>query len=117
MFEMFTSLATHVSFPKARWLNPLKRFKGGNILEKYENFSTKYEALGFLTLPEREEGQESDSNFGFQDQRKAIMWVRENIHHFGGDPERITIYGQSAGAVSTTAHMGKFLIYLKITHI
>ena len=70
-----------------------------------------------MTLPEREEGQESDSNFGFQDQRKAIKWVRENIHHFGGDPERITIYGQSAGAVSTTAHMGKFLIYLKRTHI
>ena len=70
-----------------------------------------------MTLPEREEGQESDSNFGFQDQRKAIKWVRENIHHFGGDPERITIYGQSAGAVSTTAHMGKFLINLKMTQV
>ena len=47
----------------------------------------------------------SDSNFGFLDQVKAIRWVKENIANFGGDPDRIMVFGQSAGAVSTTMHL------------
>lgn len=42
----------------------------------------------------RSEGSE---NAGLRDQRLAIEWVRDNIEHFGGDPEKITIFGQSSG--------------------
>jgi carboxylesterase type B len=43
-------------------------------------------------------------NFGLLDMRAAIEWVHANIAEFGGDPERITIFGQSAGAVAVDAY-------------
>lgn len=45
------------------------------------------------------------SNFGMQDQSAAIHWVARNIRQFGGDPEKITICGQSAGASSVLAQI------------
>lgn len=64
--------------------------------------------FGFLAHPEitaaTPEG-ETVSNFGMQDQSMAIHWVHNNIHAFGGDPERIVICGQSAGARSVQAQI------------
>ena len=45
------------------------------------------------------------ANFGFLDQRAGIRWVVKNIAAFGGDPENITIFGQSAGAGSVLAQI------------
>jgi carboxylesterase type B len=45
----------------------------------------------------------SDTNFGFQDARAAVEWVHENIAAFGGDPEKITLWGQSAGSSTYSA--------------
>ncbi|XP_035677459.1 liver carboxylesterase 1-like [Branchiostoma floridae] len=55
-------------------------------------------ALGFL--PTRDE--DAPGNFGLLDQVKALEWVQANIRLFGGDPSRVTIFGQSAGGWSVS---------------
>jgi len=56
--------------------------------------------FGFLCSRELEEESGHTGNYGLYDQVEAIRWIRRHIASFGGDPERITLYGQSAGAMS-----------------
>ncbi|KZT04485.1 carboxylesterase from carbohydrate esterase [Laetiporus sulphureus 93-53] len=78
-------------------------FTGSNMAARGDvvlvTINYRLSTLGFLAL---DDGV-TNGNFGIADQVAALDWVREYITAFGGDPNRITIFGQSAGAASVRA--------------
>ncbi|XP_053602680.1 juvenile hormone esterase [Plodia interpunctella] len=61
----------------------------------------RLEVLGFLSL----DSPEVPGNAGMKDQVAALRWIQNNIAQFGGDPDNVTIFGESAGSASVTYHL------------
>ena len=71
------------------------------------NFNYRLGALGFMAHPALSAVSASGTsgNFGIMDQQAALRWVKNNIAAFGGNPNKVTILGESAGGLSVHAHL------------
>jgi para-nitrobenzyl esterase len=82
-----------------------RRFLGSNVVLVTINY--RLGALGFMAnaalAAESPDG--SSGNYGLMDQQAALGWVSRNINAFGGDPNNVTIFGESAGGLSVHANL------------
>ncbi|HEX4169950.1 MAG TPA: carboxylesterase/lipase family protein [Bryobacteraceae bacterium] len=86
------------------------RQDGEHLAEKgvvVVSFNYRLGIFGFFAHPElaAESGRQAAGNYGLLDQVAALDWVQKNITAFGGDPEKVTIFGESAGSFSVSALM------------
>ena len=70
--------------------------------------AVNYRVAGFGFMPGAELANEGSTNLGLLDQRMGLEWVADNIAAFGGDPDKVTIWGESAGAISVLDQMTLF---------
>lgn len=89
-------------------------YDGEEIAKKgivFVSINYRVGVMGFMAHPElsKESGNNSSGNYGFLDQIAALKWVQKNIAAFGGDPNNVTIAGQSAGAFSVNAMIASTL--------
>ena len=88
----------------------------------FVSFNYRMGPLGYMAHPDltKEDEHHTSGNYGVLDQIEALKWVKRNIHAFGGDAERITLIGQSAGAYGVmslcNSPLSKGLIQRAIIH-
>ena len=80
-------------------------YDGDHFVQKglvYVNLNYRVGAFGFLAHPwlTQESPDKSSGNYGILDQIAALQWIKRNIDAFGGDPDNVTIFGESAGSIS-----------------
>ncbi|TNF86785.1 MAG: hypothetical protein EP301_07995, partial [Gammaproteobacteria bacterium] len=86
------------------WYNGNRLALHGDIVVVSINY--RLGALGFTELSRFGSGYETSGVNGLLDQIRALEWIRDNIRNFGGDPDRVTIAGESAGAFSVCSLLG-----------
>ena len=92
------------------WYNGSSFALAGDIVVVSINY--RLGALGFADLSRFGEAYETSGINGTLDQITALLWVRDNIGNFGGDPAKITIAGESAGGFSVCTLLGSPLLRL-----
>ncbi|GAB2483894.1 carboxylesterase/lipase family protein [Algoriphagus taiwanensis] len=109
--------STEEKLPVMVWIYGGGFSSGGNTVPLYDGeelakkgivvvaLNYRVGILGFLAHPEltAESPEQTSGNYGLLDQIAGLKWVKNNIGAFGGDPDRVTIAGQSAGAFSVNA--------------
>lgn len=83
--------------------DPVRLVTQGDVVVVTINY--RLGALGVLAQPALDAEGHLAVNYGLLDQQAALRWVRRNIAGFGGDPSNVTIFGQSAGALSTLSNI------------
>ena len=80
-------------------------YHGGMLAAKHNfvvvTINYRLGIFGFFNIP----GTDMKGNYGMLDQLAAMKWVKKNIRDFGGDPDKITIFGESAGAISVSLQL------------
>lgn len=108
--------STNTKLPVMLWSYPAggsaaqPLFDGGGMAAQgivFVNYNRRDGAIGWLAHPDlnaemtQEVGHNASGNWGMLDEFAALEWVHENIDAFGGDPDQITVAGQSAGSAAT----------------
>ncbi|WYZ39874.1 hypothetical protein EsH8_IV_000215 [Colletotrichum jinshuiense] len=81
---------------------------GVSIGKPFVFVAVNYRVAGFGFMPGKEILADGSSNLGLLDQRMGLEWVADNIAAFGGDPDKVTIWGESAGAISVFDQMALY---------
>lgn len=71
----------------------------------FVSFNYRVTVFGFFSHPVINAEDHPIGNYGIMDQQAALRWVRDNIAGFGGDPENVTLFGESAGGLSIWGHL------------
>jgi para-nitrobenzyl esterase len=85
-------------------------YSGADLVRKHGvvvvTINYRLGGLGFMAHPAlaAEDPEHTSGNYGIRDQIAALQWVQRNIEEFGGDPENVTLFGESAGGFSTCLH-------------
>jgi len=109
----------HAPFPVMVWIHGGGLTNGSGSAPLYDgealadagavfvSINYRLGALGFLAHPElsAESDRRVSGNYGFLDKIAALEWVRRNISAFGGDPNNVTVFGQSSGSMAISALM------------
>jgi len=82
-------------------------FPGHNLAARgdvvYVSIAYRLNAFGFFANPQM--ASAGTQNLGLRDQLLALKWIRDNIHQFGGDPNRVTLFGESGGGNAVMMHL------------
>ncbi len=85
------------------FFDPTRIIQQSNVIVVTINYRLGY--LGFFAHPAIDAEHHRNGNYGLMDQQFALKWVKHNISAFGGNPHRVTIFGESAGGQSVYANL------------